>query len=85
MSERCSRCPICPTPGLPCSFEHLVRQAIRHGVVRSYAESPCLICLEMEQHRVEIDPFHARLLLCNRLRSEVVAGVQERTAESSLT
>ena len=73
MAKRCNYCSMQSSPGLSCSFEHLIREAVKRGIVQSYSESPMAIRLEMNRSVVVLDPFHARMLLCNRLRREGLA------------
>ena len=72
---RSNCCSAQPTVGLRFSFEHLIREAVKYGVVQYYEDTPTLTRLEMGGHVIELDPYHARLLLCNRLRAEGVATI----------
>lgn len=71
--RRCDSCSIQAVAGLRCSSERFLREAIRYGIVQNYEKLPAVTRLEMRGHIVELDPYHGRMPLCNRLHAEGVA------------
>ena len=68
-ARHCHCCVLRPTDrDLSCSFERLVRECRRRGLISDYSESPTTTRIVVGAEAVHLDPDHSRMLLCNLVR-----------------